>query len=1243
MLGWWIRNLLGTILLAGGCCTVGLQAQPSVRLNEVLANNLSLTNDDGTVTDWIELFNPGAVAVDLADTSLSDYETWPRRFVFPAGTSIEPAGFLRVRCSSLLGVSANNTGFGLDGESGSVYFFDKATNGGALIDSISYGVQAIDFSIGRVPDGSGEWGLNMPTPGAGNQSVALGSPSGLRINEWMAERREDDYFELYNGESSPVLLSGLYLTDNLSVRNKHRIPALSYIGVGQLGGFALFFANDGAWKATHVNFKLNLEGDSIGLYNTDLTKIDEITFGALPYNVAQGRLPDGSTNLSLFPDSPSPGAFNRQLTNLTDVVINELLTHTDPPLEDAIEFLNTTGSAINMGGWRLKVASETERTLYFTIPLNTVVPANGYTVIYEAQISSVNLLKFNSAHGGLVELTQTDALGNPLAVGRQTFGAARNGVSFGRYQTTDGQVKFVPLSARTFGMDRPRSVTEFRKGRGAPNSLPLVGPVVLNEIHYHPPGGAANSNLNEEFVELRNITTKRVSLYDPLNPANRWRLANAVDFTFPSKSFIAPGVLVLVVGFDPADAALVAAFREKFKVPSTVTIFGPYAGQLGNAGGQVTLLRPDNPQRPPHPDAGFVPYLVEDEVFYSELAPWPVAADGTGLSLQRLRRWEFGDDPINWEAAAPTPGRPNSERPIITVPPENQAFVAAASTEFSLSATGTPPLFYQWSLNGSELPGETNIVLTIENLQRSHLGSYSVTVSNYEALVTATAQLRVDSARPSVAIVKPRSNARVTEANLRVEGTAKDGFALSQVAVSLNGGEFVRAVGTTNWSVDLPLVAGTNVIRAKAIDRGFNESTHATVHTVFVVPSLFTLASPVHGTVTPNLSGQMLEVGQGYTLTAIPADGYLFSHWDGGLDFGLPVLSFLMRSNLTLAAHFVTNPFAPVKGTYVGLFRDTNSFDGDGFGLLTMSLSGAGSFSASFQVGFKKYATTGKFDLAGRATKVLKLRGAHPVTAEFCLDLADGTEQITGRIVGDAWAAELLARRSAQVLPGDVSGHVGNYTIIIPGSSEALANPSGNGHGTVTVNSSGSLTFAGVLGDGSKASQKVSLTRDGFWPLHVPGYGGRGFVLGWVRFVDSNAADLDGSLLWLKPSQDGGYYAAGFRMSSKVIGSRYALPPGAPLFGYSKGLVDFGGGNLSAPFTNEVTILANGGISSAGKGLTATVSLAKGRIVGKFTVPSSGQVMTFSGVVLQRQQVGGGLFLGPSESGYFYLGPSTAP
>jgi hypothetical protein len=69
------------------------------------------------------------------------------------------------------------------------------------------------------------------------------------------------------------------------------------------------------------------------------------------------------------------------------------------------------------------------------------------------------------------------------------------------------------------------------------------------------------------------------------------------------------------------------------------------------------LLRPDNPQQPPQPDAGFVPYILVEQVNYVDTAPWPTSANGSGDSLQRKNPAEYGNDPVNWTAKAPTAGR----------------------------------------------------------------------------------------------------------------------------------------------------------------------------------------------------------------------------------------------------------------------------------------------------------------------------------------------------------------------------------------------------------------------------------------------------------------------------------------------------------------------------------------------------------------------------------------------------------
>ncbi|MBK7997373.1 MAG: hypothetical protein IPK15_01225 [Verrucomicrobia bacterium] len=64
-------------------------------------------------------------------------------------------------------------------------------------------------------------------------------------------------------------------------------------------------------------------------------------------------------------------------------------------------------------------------------------------------------------------------------------------------------------------------------------------------------------------------------------------------------------------------------------------------------------------QLPPHPDAGFVPQILVDKVRYSTSAPWPNGSASGTNSLQRISAVNYGNDPVNWQSAPPTPGRLN--------------------------------------------------------------------------------------------------------------------------------------------------------------------------------------------------------------------------------------------------------------------------------------------------------------------------------------------------------------------------------------------------------------------------------------------------------------------------------------------------------------------------------------------------------------------------------------------------------
>jgi hypothetical protein len=315
-----------------------------------------------------------------------------------------------------------------------------------------------------------------------------------------------------------------------------------------------------------------------------------------------------------------------------NVVISEVLSHTDPPLEDAIELCNLSSEPVDIGNWWLSDSAATPRK--YRIPAGTVIQAHGYRVFYQYQFAAEpNGFSLSSTEGESVYLSAADAAGT--LTGGQTsiqFGALKNGVSAGRYATSAG-VEFVPLSGRTFGIDTPATLAHFRKGTGTVNAVPRIGPLVISEIMFAPADQSGTSNSDSEFIEIHNPTTYAVPLYDPLYPTNTWRVRDGVSFDFPQSTSLPANTYLLLVSFSPtAEPSKLAAFRSLYSVPEDVPIIGPYEGRLSDTGEGLRLLWPDEPQGLDKPDAGFVPYEQIERIDYQNSTPWPTNPERSGYS-----------------------------------------------------------------------------------------------------------------------------------------------------------------------------------------------------------------------------------------------------------------------------------------------------------------------------------------------------------------------------------------------------------------------------------------------------------------------------------------------------------------------------------------------------------------------------------------------------------------------------------
>ena len=94
------------------------------------------------------------------------------------------------------------------------------------------------------------------------------------------------------------------------------------------------------------------------------------------------------------------------------------------------------------------------------------------------------------------------------------------------------------------------------------------------------------------------------------------------------------------------------------------------------------------------------------------------------------------------------------EPPTITVQPADQTVRLGAKATFAVGATGTAPLSYRWSFNGTNLLGATNNMLVITNVGPANVGTYAVRVLNlFGSTHSSNAVLHIGP--PPVILVQP--------------------------------------------------------------------------------------------------------------------------------------------------------------------------------------------------------------------------------------------------------------------------------------------------------------------------------------------------------------------------------------------------------------------------------------------------------------------------------------------------------
>jgi hypothetical protein len=341
----------------------------------------------------------------------------------------------------------------------------------------------------------------------------------------------------------------------------------------------------------------------------------------------------------------SPSGADPAAPAFPQVFVNEIMSNPLGTQTDAIELFNPGSAAAAIGGWYLSDDFSTPKK--YRIPAGTTLGPGAYLVFNESQFNTGTSGFGFSARGDAIYLFSADAAGELTGYAHGfEFGPAAPGATFGRHVSSESREHFV---------------AQIVPSLGAANSGPRIGPVVISEIMYQPaPYGTAGDNTLEEYIELQNISSQTIQLFDPAHRTNTWHLRGGTDLDLPMDISLPPNGTALLVNFNPVlDPAAADVFRARYGIPATVPLFGPYSGNLNNDDETLRIVRPDAPVTSGS-DAGTVPYITVDELNYSGLAPWPSGANATGKSIQRLNTTGFGGDPATWFAGVPTPGALNA-------------------------------------------------------------------------------------------------------------------------------------------------------------------------------------------------------------------------------------------------------------------------------------------------------------------------------------------------------------------------------------------------------------------------------------------------------------------------------------------------------------------------------------------------------------------------------------------------------
>jgi hypothetical protein len=261
--------------------------------------------------------------------------------------------------------------------------------------------------------------------------------------------------------------------------------------------------------------------------------------------------------------------------------------------------------------------------------------------------------------------------------------------------------------------------------------------------------------------------------------------------------------------------------------------------------------------------------------------------------------------------------------PSITSQPQPQTVLAGQTATFSVAATGTPTLGYQWLLGGTNIPGATTNPFILSNVQSTNAGNYSVIVSNFAGSVTSSAAaLTIVITNPTV-FVQWNFNSVPPDVSLTTGSTAPS---IGSGTASLIGGT-TATFATGDTTLD-PAGSTDNT--------GWNTSTYpAQAAGNKTRGAQFAVSTVGKQNITVSWSSQSSSTGSKYGRLQYTTNGTDFvdfpAAFTNGTTFAVKTNSLAAISGVNNNANFAFRFVSEFESTAIGTANANYAFNGSSY------------------------------------------------------------------------------------------------------------------------------------------------------------------------------------------------------------------------------------------------------------------------------------------------------------------------